>query len=287
MTAVLDRGCAPIGLLDSGLGGLSVLQAVRSRLPGEDLLYIADTAYVPYGGRSPAVIRARARALAAVLAGRGVKALVVACNTATAVAVGELREAWPELPVIGMEPAVKPATASTRSGVVGVLATEGTLASARFAALLERHAGRVTVVTRPATGLVGAVEAGDLDGPEVRALLRGHLQPLLDAGADTLILGCTHYPFLLPAIRDLAGPDMTIVETGPAVARELERRLAAAGLLNPGGDGRETFIATGDPARSEAVVARLLGRPALLTALSPAEQALAPPPGVTAGPTAG
>ncbi|MEX0730540.1 MAG: glutamate racemase [Aquisalimonadaceae bacterium] len=238
---------APIGVFDSGMGGLSVLREIRTLLPREALRYVADAGFVPYGHRSQAEILVRSQVLVRFLVGLGAKAVVVACNTATAAAVPALRGAWPDLPIIAMEPAVKPAVAVTRSGVVGVLATEGTLASARFAALLSRHAGDVEVITQPCPGLVDAVERGDLDGPEVGALLRRYITPLLDAGADTLILGCTHYPFLRERISGLVGAEISLVDTGAAVARELQRRLTAAGQLSPAdrpGDSR--FWTTGD-----------------------------------------
>lgn len=262
---------APVGVFDSGLGGLSVLRAIRARLPGEDLLYAADAARVPYGSRSAEEIRDRALVLADFLVARGAKALVVACNTATAVAVGALRERFP-LPVVAMEPAIKPAVASTRSGVVGVLATEGTLSSARFAALLEQYAGSVRVVTQPCPGLVAAVEAGETDGPRIRGLLQEYLQPLEAAGADTVILGCTHYPFLVPALRSMLGQEVILVETGAAVARQLERRLAEHDLLRDPDDdaGSERFWTTGDAVVGGPVLARLWGgQPRLYTIAEP------------------
>lgn len=240
---------APVGVFDSGMGGLSVLREIRVLLPAESLRYVADAGFVPYGNRPQSEILERSRYLIDFLVTQGAKAVVVACNTATAAAVPALRSEWPNLPIIAMEPAIKPAAAATRSGVVGVLATEGTLSSARFSALLSQHAGRVNVVTQPCPGLVDAVERGDLNGPEVRALLQRYLKPLLDAGADTLILGCTHYPFLRDQIGDLTGSSIRLIETGAAVARELQRRLADTDLLAPAGgppaDSR--FWTTGDP----------------------------------------
>ena len=191
----------PIGVFDSGVGGLSVLREIRRHLPAESLIYCADSGYAPYGERSAADIRARSLELTDFLRGQGAKAIVVACNTATAAAATALRETWPQLPIIAMEPAVKPATAATRSGTVGVLATVGTLASARFAALLDNFGQGVEVVTRPGVGLVEAVERGELDTSQTRSLLEGHLEPLLAAGADEVVLGCTHYVFLLSLIH--------------------------------------------------------------------------------------
>ena len=205
---------APVGVFDSGVGGLSVLREIRARLPGESLLYVADSGHVPYGEKSPEYIRERCRQIADFFLEQGAKALVLACNTATAAAVAELRERHPGLPIVGMEPAVKPAAAATRSGTVGVLATTGTLKSARFAALLDRFAGDVRVITQPCPGLVECVEQGALDAPATRALLDAFVQPLLAAGCDTLILGCTHYPFLKPLLRQLVPAQVELIDTG-------------------------------------------------------------------------
>lgn len=238
----------PIGVFDSGFGGLSVLGAIRAALPGEDLLYCADHAFLPYGEREPVVVRARAHALSAALVDAGARAVVVACNTATAAAAETLRTAF-GVPVIAMEPAVKPAAAATRRGVIGVLGTGGTLASARFAGLLERYAGDLEVVVRPCPELVAAAESAGDDADALQALVTAAVQPLLAQGADVLILGCTHFAFLRSQIEAAAGPDVTIIDTGPAVARELVRRLEAAGLHRRAGvRGRETFWTSGDPA---------------------------------------
>lgn len=272
----LQDAQAPIGVFDSGLGGLSVLRAIRERLPAEDLLYVADAAHVPYGGLDPDSIRARARVLTGFLVERGAKAIVVACNTATAVAVSELRHHW-GLPIIGMEPAIKPAVARTRSGTVGVLATEGTLISARFAGLLEQYAGSVRVVTQPCPGLVAAVEAGAIDTPGTRAMLAEYLEPLLSAGADTVILGCTHYPFLTPLIRDYTGPEVVVIDTGDAVARQVQRRLERAELRKSSRvPGREWFWSSGDREAGAATLQRLWGHAPEMQALDetpPGEQA--------------
>lgn len=237
---------APIGVFDSGQGGVSVLREIRGRLAHEDLVYVADSAHVPYGGHDAAFILERSLGLSQHLVNGGCKAVVVACNTATAAAMPTLRERMP-VPVIGIEPAVKPAAAATRSAVVGVLATIGTLRSARFAALLERFGDGIDVITEPCPGLVEQVEQGDFDGPETRTLIRRHLTPLLAAGADVVILGCTHYPFLRTLIESEAGPDVTVIDTGAAVARELERRLSALGLLtDTPTPGTAQFFTTGD-----------------------------------------
>ena len=236
----------PIGVFDSGQGGVSVLREIRARLAHEDLIYIADSANVPYGGHDAAFILERALELGGRLVRRGSKAIVVACNTATAAAVPTLREQMP-VPVIGMEPAVKPAAAATRGAVVGVLATIGTLRSARFAALLERFGEGIEVITEPCPGLVEQVERGDFDGPATLALIRRHLAPLQAGGADVIILGCTHYPFLRDLIEAEAGPGVTVIDTGAAVARQLERRLGDLELLNDSPTpGTTRFYTTGD-----------------------------------------
>jgi glutamate racemase len=252
--------CGPVGVFDSGVGGLSVLRHVRARLPREDLVYLADSAHAPYGDRSPDWIRARSTQLCDWFVSQGAKAIVVACNTATAAAVSTLR-ANLTLPVIAMEPAVKPAAAATRSGIVGVLATTGTLESARFAALLDRFTAGIEVLAQPCPGLVDVIERGELDGPATRALVASFVTPLLARGADTLVLGCTHYPFVRDVIAAVAGPGVAIVDTGPAVAQQVERRLSEEGLLTPAaGPGRDRLITTGG-AKGAATV-RLLWREA-------------------------
>lgn len=255
-TAVTDS--RPIGVFDSGVGGLSVLREIRARLPHESLLYVADSGHVPYGEKSPEFIRERCRAIAAFLLEQGAKALVLACNTATAAGVADLREQYPQLAVVGMEPAVKPAARATRSGVVGVLATTGTLKSAKFAALLDRFASDVRVITQPCPGLVERIEAGDLATAGTRALLESLVQPLIEQGCDTLILGCTHYPFVKPLLREILPPAVALVDTGAAVARHLETLLAASGQLS---DGKAIvrFWSSGDPRRLACVLPVLWG----------------------------
>ncbi len=245
-----------IGLYDSGLGGISVMHAVRALLPTHNLIYLADTAYCPYGPRPPAEVRARALACAGWLLHQGAQVVVVACNTATSAALELLRAEIPQ-PIIGMEPGIKPAIATTRNGQIGVLATDGTLAGSRFATLIERFASNVVVQTVPCPGLVAQVEAGDLNSPQTRALLMEYLAPLQASGIDTLVLGCTHFPFLTPLIAELVGPTVTIIDTGPAVARQVAR-IAADIQLAPG-TGNVCFATTGDPDRVAPALARLWG----------------------------
>lgn len=219
---------APIGIFDSGLGGLSVLQAIRTQLPNENLLYCADSAYAPYGDKPDSYVEQRSICIGAWLLERGAKTIVVACNTATALAARTLRERYPHLPIVGIEPGLKPALEVTRNGVVGVLATTSTLASERYARLLQqvqRLAERqVRFISQPGLGWVECVEQGQLQGAEVEQRVQAALQPLLAQGVDTLVLGCTHYPFLLPLIERFA-PGLAVVDTAPAVARQLEKRL--------------------------------------------------------------
>ncbi len=252
-------GNRTIGIFDSGVGGLSVLRHIRDALPGARLIYVADSGHVPYGDKSPAYIEQRSVAVTAFLVEQGAEAVVIACNTATAAAAATLRRKF-SLPVVAMEPAVKPAVAATRSGVVGVLATIGTLESARFAALLDKYAGNVEIVTQGCPGLVEQVERGDFASAETRALVARYTAPLLARGADTLILGCTHYPFLAPLIREIVGADVALVDTGAAVARELRRRVdGELAPLAPGGPGRTEFWTSGDARQAAAIISALWG----------------------------
>ncbi len=225
-------GQNPIGVFDSGVGGLSVLRHIHALLPHEQLIYVADSLHAPYGNKSPEEITERCLALTDFLLAHGAKAIVVACNTATAAAIATLRQAHPDLPIIGMEPAVKPAAAASKKGIIGVLATTGTLQSAQFAALLEAYGRNVQVVTQACVGLVECIERGELDSSETSALLQKYLKPLLDEGADTIVLGCTHYPFVKAQIQQIVGENVTLIDTGAAVAKRLQNQLAERGLLN-------------------------------------------------------
>jgi glutamate racemase len=228
---------APIGVFDSGVGGLSVLRHIRAQLPDEHLIYFADQGFAPYGGKPEAVIAARSLAIADFLLERGIKALVVACNTATVAAIKAVRERHPHLPIVGVEPGLKPAAALTRSGKVGVMATERTLKGDKFLQLMAQTAAasHAQFLLQPCIGLVDLIELGLCDGAATDALLERYVGPLLAQGADTLVLGCTHYPFVRPAIESLlarAGrPEVHLVDTGEAVARQLLRLVTAAGLL--------------------------------------------------------
>lgn len=227
---------APIGIFDSGIGGLSVLRHVRAVLPNEELLYFADSGFAPYGEKPESVIVERTLAIAAFLMSFQIKAMVVACNTATAAAIAALRERYPQLLVVGVEPGLKPAAALTQSGVVGVLATAGTLASDKFQMLRQQisESTGVTFLTQACNGLADQIEKGELQSRDTAMLVQRYVAPLLAQKADTLVLGCTHYPFLMSLIAGVAATaadPVQLVDTGEPVARQLERLLRQQGLL--------------------------------------------------------
>lgn len=249
---------APIGVFDSGLGGLSVLSHLHARLPGEQFIYVSDAAHAPYGDRSEAHVRERTRMVSELLIDQGVKALVVACNTASAAALEVLRETY-TLPIIGLEPAVKPAVACSTRGVVAVLSTRYASRSERLARLIERYALGCEVVVQACPGWVELVERGELDAPAARDLVERYVRPVLARGADTLVLGCTHYPFLSPLIRDVAGDRVRLLDSGAAVAAHTAQRLAALGGRRSGSPGGIRFLTSGDRAEFLRGLRRLWG----------------------------
>ncbi len=230
---------ATIGIFDSGVGGLSVLAAVRERLPGVDLLYTADSAHVPYGPRPLQEVRAFSFGISRFLIERGAQAIVVACNTASAAALHELRAVLPATPFVGMEPAVKPAAEHSHTGVVAVLATQATFQGALFASVVERFAHGVEVIPQVCPGLVEQIEAGELETPRTEAMLRGWVQPLLARNIDALVLGCTHYPFVRPLLERICGPGVRVIDPSAAVARQVERVLATVNGQTSAKDGRQ------------------------------------------------
>lgn len=242
-----------LGVFDSGLGGLTVVREIQQLLPTLPITYIGDSCHAPYGPRSAEEIFQLSQAQSEFLLREGCTALVIACNTATAAAAGRLREHLPHVPIIGMEPAVKPAAAATKTGVIGVLATVGTLQSARFAALLDQFAAELTVHTRSCPGWVEAVEAGAFETPETLMLLRREVEPLLAAGADTLVLGCTHFPALRTPLQRLVGLDITLIDTGAAVARRV------AELVPPATGGGLSLATTGEVGAFSAAAQAILG----------------------------
>ncbi len=256
----------PIGMFDSGVGGLSVLREVRRLLPNEDIVYFGDDAYVPYGPRPVEFIRRRGETIARFLLEEGAKAIVVACNTASSAALPYLRERF-AVPVVGVVPAVKPAAAATRAGRVGVLATETTVKGESFADLVHRFAADIAVETVVGEGLVPLVEAGEVDSPRARRLVRAYVAPLVEHRADVVVLGCTHYPFLRPLIEEVAGPGVTILDPAEAVARQARRVLAQHELVSAAArPGSEVYYTSGDPAQFARVASQLLGRPVQVTA---------------------
>jgi glutamate racemase len=256
---------APIGIFDSGVGGLSVLKAMRLLLPNEKAIFVADQAHVPYGSRPLEEVRAYSEAITRFLISEGVKLIVVACNTASAAALIWLRQIFPEIPFVGMEPALKPAAETTQSGVVGVLATPATFQGALYASVVERFAQGVKIFQDTCPGLVAQIEAGKLTDPETRSVLEIALQPMLAAGIDTVVLGCTHYPFVIPVIEELSGPNVRVIDPAPAVARQTKRVLERMRILSQAGDiGIENkpnpvFYTTGQPEQLRRLLPVLLG----------------------------
>ncbi len=220
---------ATIGIMDSGVGGLSVLKEILRLLPGGRYVYYADNANCPYGEKSPEFIRERCRSITGEMLSRGAEAMVLACNTATAAAIQTLRSGY-GIPFVGMEPAVKPASRLTRSGVVGVLATAGTLKAPKYLSTKGRFEDDVRIVERVGRGFVELVESGELTGPHAEEVVARSLGPLLAEGADTVVLGCTHYPFLLDTLKKVAGADILFIDPAPAVARRLEEVLRERGI---------------------------------------------------------
>lgn len=256
---------ARIGIFDSGMGGLSVAHAVHTFLPSHDILYVADTAYCPYGPRLVEEVRERSRACTAWLQAQGAQLIVVACNTASSASLEMLREAFP-LPIVGMEPGIKPAIAATRSGHVGVLATSGTLSGHRFANLMQRFAENVHVRTVPCHALVERVEQGIIDDEEIRAVLQTCLDSFREETIDTIVLGCTHFNFIASALSHLVGDQVTIIDTAPAVARQVARVVETQHI--PPGTGEVLCATTGDAAVVAPVIAHLWGTPLPVTTIS-------------------
>lgn len=237
----------PIGVFDSGIGGLSVWREIVRQLPNEDTIYFADSAHVPYGPRGETEIRHFCDQITRFLIERDCKAVVVACNTASAAALKYLRDSYPGLPSIGMEPAVKPAAASTRSKVVGIMATPATFQGKLFQATAGRHAQGIRLISQVCIGLAEQIESGQLDSDDTKQMLRDFIQPMLDAGADTIVLACSHYPFALDTIRRIAGSAVNVIDPAPAVARHVERVLTEKNLLGSGTrPGQHGFYTTGE-----------------------------------------
>lgn len=254
----------PIGFFDSGVGGLSVMKEVRRLLPAEDLVYFADSAYCPYGVKPVEFIRGRAFAISDFLIGLEVKLIVIASNTTSIAALDAVRGKY-SVPVIGVEPAIKPAALATRNGRIGVIATGVTLAGERFDSLVQRFGDGLEIFPQPCPGLVEVVESGLWDNEETEAMVGGYLDKLLARGVDTIILGCTHYPFLRPVVEKLAGSGIKVIDSGEAVARQVARVLDKNGLAaDVKSEGRESFFTSGEPESVGPVMRLLWGKPDLV-----------------------
>jgi glutamate racemase len=251
---------ALVGVFDSGVGGLSVLRAMREILPAHPVVYFADQGHVPYGPRLLEEVQAFSEGITRFLLQLGAQVIVVACNTASAAALYHLRSVFPDIPFVGMEPAVKPAAELTHSGRVGVLATPATFQGALYASVVERFAHGVEIFQNTCPGLVAEIEAGRLSGGETRRILQQALNPMLAAGIDTVVLGCTHYPFVIPLIEEISGPDVRVIDPAPAVARQVRRILAQKDLLsNEDTPGEVRFYTSGAVASLTALLPQLLG----------------------------
>ncbi|MCQ3936513.1 MAG: glutamate racemase [Chloroflexi bacterium] len=249
----------PIGVFDSGVGGLSVLREIRASMPGEDIIYFGDQGHVPYGPRPMKQIQDFSEGITRFLLGEGAKIIVVACNTASAAALKHLRETFPDVQFVGMEPAVKPAAEKTQTGRVGVLATPATFQGALYASVVERFANGVELFQNTCNGLVQEIERGNLNGEATRRILEDALRPMLEKDIDTVVLGCTHYPFVIPLIERIVGEKVRVIDPAPAVARQVKRLLEAGGMLNQNGSGSVRFVTSGEAESVQSVLRVLLG----------------------------
>lgn len=250
----------PIGVFDSGVGGLSVLRSIREQMPNENVIYFGDQGHVPYGPRSMEQIQNFSEGITRFLLSHNSKIIVVACNTASAAALKYLRATFPDVQFVGMEPAVKPAAEKTQTGKVGVLATPATFQGALYASVVERFGAGVELFQHTCPGLVGQIEKGDLESNTTRAILEDALTPMLEKNIDTVVLGCTHYPFVIPLIEEMVGEHVRVIDPAPAVSRQVRRLLEAKGLLNEVGEtGPMEFFTSGDAAAMEMLLPKLLG----------------------------
>ena len=254
-----NKHSRPIGIFDSGVGGLSVLREVQNQYPTEDLIYLADQAHVPYGIRSKEEVLAYANGIVRFLLGKECKLIIVACNTASAVALAALREKYPDVPFVGMEPAVKPAAADTRSGVVGVLATPATFQGDLYASIVERFARGVKILQDTCPGLVEQIETGYIDDPKTRKILENALEPMLAEGVDEVVMGCTHYPFVIPIIQDIVGEGVRVIDPAPAIAKQAGRMLEDFDLMmSEENSAQYYYLTTGNPEKMSVMLKSLL-----------------------------
>lgn len=255
----------PIGIFDSGIGGLSVLRAIRRFMPGEPVVYFGDQIHIPYGSRSMEQIGRFSKVITNFLIQQQAKIIVVACNTASAAALKDLRAKFSEIQFVGMEPAVKPAAERTQTGRVGVLATPATFQGALYASVVERFANGVELFQHTCPGLVQQIEQGNLDGKETRQILESALLPMLEKNIDTVVLGCTHYPFVIPLIEQIVGEKVRVIDPAPAVAKQTKRLLEAGGLVNPASAGGSVELFTsGNVKTLQSLLPVLLGAEAVV-----------------------
>ena len=258
----------PIGVFDSGVGGLSVLRAIREQMPEESVIYIGDQGHVPYGPRPLQQVRDFSEGITRFLLNKGAKIIVVACNAASAAALAYLRQTFPDISFVGMEPAVKPAAEHTETGVVGVLATPATFQGALYASVVERFANGVELLQDPCVGLVQQIEKGDLNGTSTRKILEDVLCPMLKKNIDTIVLACTHYPFVIPLIQEIVGEKVRVIDPAPAVARQTKRLLETQGLARGvGGRGEIQFFTSGDASLVQSLLPKLLGEKGIVKKL--------------------
>jgi glutamate racemase len=251
---------SPIGIFDSGVGGLSVLRAIRAQMPEESVVYFGDQGHIPYGSRPMEQIRLFAETIARFLLDQDSKVIVVACNTASAAALKYLRETFPNVPFVGMEPAVKPAAEHTRTGKVGVLATPATFQGALYASVVERFASGVELMQNTCPGLVQQIEQGNLHGAETRQILENALLPMLEKNIDTVVLGCTHYPFVIPLIQEIVGANVRVIDPAPSVAKQVRRVIEVRGLKNDADvRGQVRFYTSGEVEGLKSLLPLLLG----------------------------
>ena len=251
---------SPIGIFDSGVGGISVLRAIREQMPEENVLYFGDQGHIPYGPRPMQQIRDFSEAITNFLLLHHAKIVVVACNTASAAALKYLREKFSDVQFVGMEPAVKPAAEHTQTGKVGVLATPATFQGALYASVVERFANGVELFQNTCNGLVQQIEQGDLAGDETRTILENALLPMMEKNIDTVVLGCTHYPFVIPLIQRIVGENVRVIDPAPSVAKQVRRLLEAGGMKSPSSmRGNVTLCTSGDPASLRSMLPVLLG----------------------------
>lgn len=251
----------PIGIFDSGVGGLSVLREIRSLMPNENIIYFGDQGHVPYGPRSMEQIQNFSEGITNFLLKHNAKIIVVACNTASAAALKYLREKFPDIQFVGMEPAVKPAAEKTQTKKVGVLATPTTFQGALYASVVERFASDVEIFQNTCNGLVNQIELGELESDKTRKILEDALLPMLEKNIDTVVLGCTHYPFVIPLIEEIVGDAkrVRVIDPAPAVAKQTERLLEAKRLKNLSSENAEViFFTSGDVKSTENVVSKLI-----------------------------